>query len=69
MTDLDAKTELIMQYFSGAQLTVKVISLLAAEILEVEAMDKGADKLDFMRERWSSEWENLFGIAEREAAR
>ena len=69
MTDDDAKTELIMQYFSGAQLTVKIISLLAAEMLEVESMEKDADKLDFMRERWSNEWDRMFKISEREATR
>ncbi len=62
MTDLDAKTELIMQYFSGAQLTVK--AMLAAESIE-----KDIDKLNFIREYLPEEWDRMLMIAEKEAAR
>ena len=58
----DAQTELIMQYFSGAQLTVK--AMLAAE-----SIDKDIDKLNFIRECLPGEWDRMFKISEREAAR
>ncbi len=58
----DAKTELIMQYFSGAQLTVK--AMLAAESIE-----KDIDKLNLIREYLPEEWDHMFMISEREAAR
>ena len=62
MSDLDARAELIMQYFSGAQLTVK--AMLAAESIE-----KDIDKLNFIREYLPDEWDHMLMIAEKEAGR
>ena len=60
--DDDAKTELIMEYFSGAQLTITAI-------LAAESIEKDIDKLSLIREHLPDEWDHMLGIAEREAAR